>query len=329
MTTSFADHHDDLRAVAARLLGRGAAPDWGALVDAGWTGLEVPEHLGGAGATFAETAIICEQIGRAAATTDFLGGAVLAAGVLTALPPTDARDHLLGAVAAGPARLAVAVGSFRLDGGVVSGRADFVPDALGADQILIPVTGGVAVVQSTDVTVTAQPVVDQTRRLATVTADGAPADTVLSASPGALHDRAAVAIACDSLGVAQEMLSRTVEFVKVRHQFGRPVGSFQAVKHACADMLVGIEVSRQLVAEAVTALAAGADGGVAAAMAKSHACSTAVAVAGKAMQLHGGIGYTWEAGIHTYLKRAALNRSLFGSTAAQRRRIAQRYPKGT
>ena len=328
MTTSFAEHHDDLRVVAARLLGRDAALDWGALVDAGWTGLEVPEHLGGAGATFAETAIICEQLGRAAGATDFLGGAVLAVGVLTALPPTDVRDHLLGTVAAGPDRLAVAVGDFRLEGGAVSGRAGFVPDAAGAGQILIPVTGGVAVVRSSDLTVTAQPVVDETRRLAAVTADAAPADTVLSGSPGPLLDRAAIAIACDSLGIAHQMLSATVEFVKVRHQFGRPVGSFQAVKHACADMLVGIEVARQLVADAVAALAAGADAGVAAAMAKSHACSTAVAVAGKAMQLHGGIGYTWEAGIHAYLKRAALNRSLFGSTAAHRRRIAQRYPKG-
>ncbi|RZT25664.1 alkylation response protein AidB-like acyl-CoA dehydrogenase [Mycobacterium sp. BK558] len=329
MTTSFAEHHDELRAVAGQLLAGDAVPDWPALIDAGWTGLEVPEHLGGAGATFAETAIVCEQIGRAAAATDFLGGAVLAAGVLTALPPTDIRDHLLGTVATGPGRFAVAIGDFRLDDGAVSGRAEFVPDAVGAERILIPVTGGIAVVGSADVAVTAQPVVDDTRRLATVTADAASPHAVLSGSPGPLQDRAAVAVACDSVGIAQQMLSRTVDFVKVRHQFGRPVGSFQAVKHACADMLVGIEVSRQLVGDAVAAIADGADAGVAAAMAKSHACSTAVDAAGTAMQLHGGIGYTWEAGIHTYLKRAALNRSLFGSTAAQRRRIAQRYSKGT
>ena len=122
------------------------------------------------------------------------------------------------------------------------------------------------------------------------------------------------------------MLSATVSYAKVRHQFDRPIGSFQAVKHACADMLVRISVSRQLVGAAVDAIAEGRpDAGVAAAMAKSYATAAAVDVVGKAMQLHGGIGYTWESGIHTYLKRAALNRSLFGSPAAHRRELAKRY----
>jgi alkylation response protein AidB-like acyl-CoA dehydrogenase len=122
------------------------------------------------------------------------------------------------------------------------------------------------------------------------------------------------------------MLSATVGYAKVREQFGRPIGSFQAVKHACADMLVAVSVSRQLVGAAVQAIAEDhPDADVAAAMAKSHACASAVDIAGKAMQLHGGIGYTWESGIHVYLKRAALNRSLFGSPAAHRRYLAQRY----
>jgi alkylation response protein AidB-like acyl-CoA dehydrogenase len=141
-----------------------------------------------------------------------------------------------------------------------------------------------------------------------------------------LLDRAAVAVACDSLGLCEAMLSATVSYAKVRNQFGRPIGSFQAVKHACADMFVTIEVSRQLVGAAVDAIAAARpDAGVAAAMAKSHTCAAAVDIAGKAMQLHGGIGYTWESGIHVYLKRAALNRSLFGSPAAHRRELAKRY----
>jgi len=154
-----------------------------------------------------------------------------------------------------------------------------------------------------------------------MTFDGDPADAVRR-----LHERAAVAVACDSLGVAEAMLAATVSYVKVRHQFDRPIGSFQAVKHACADMYVAIAVSRQLVAAAVQAVADGRpDAAVAAAMAKSYACSTAVDVAGKAMQLHGGIGYTWESGIHVYLKRAALNRSLFGAPTAHRQELAQRY----
>ena len=122
------------------------------------------------------------------------------------------------------------------------------------------------------------------------------------------------------------MLAATVAYVKVREQFGRPIGSFQAVKHACADMHVAIAVSRQLVSAAVEAVAADRpDTGVAAAMAKSYACSAAVDIVGKAMQLHGGIGYTWESDIHVYLKRAALNRSLFGSPASYRKELSQRY----
>jgi alkylation response protein AidB-like acyl-CoA dehydrogenase len=122
------------------------------------------------------------------------------------------------------------------------------------------------------------------------------------------------------------MLEATVAYAGARHQFGRPIGSFQAVKHACADMLVQVRVSEQLVSNAVVAVADGdPDGWVAASMAKSYACAAAVDVAGKAMQLHGGFGYTWESGLHTYLKRAALNRSLFGSPGAHRRRLATRY----
>jgi alkylation response protein AidB-like acyl-CoA dehydrogenase len=139
-----------------------------------------------------------------------------------------------------------------------------------------------------------------------------------------LRDRAAVAIACDSLGISEAMLSATVSYVKVRQQFGRPIGSFQAVKHACADMLVKISVARQLVSTAIESVVQGRDD-AAASMAKSYACGAAVDIAGKAMQLHGGIGYTWESGIHVYLKRAALNRSLFGSPAAHRKELAKRY----
>jgi alkylation response protein AidB-like acyl-CoA dehydrogenase len=125
------------------------------------------------------------------------------------------------------------------------------------------------------------------------------------------------------------MLDATVGYARVREQFGRPIGSFQAVKHACADMLVQVSVARELVAAAVHQLAAGHPGHpeatVAASMAKSYTCAAAVAVTGKAMQLHGGMGYTWESGIHAYLKRATLNRSLFGSSAAHRRQLAARY----
>ncbi len=135
-----------------------------------------------------------------------------------------------------------------------------------------------------------------------------------------LVERAALAVACDSLGVAQTMLDTTVAYTGVRQQFGRPIGSFQAVKHACADMLVTIAVARQLVNAAIALPEPRA-----VSMAKAYVTEAAVEVAGKAMQLHGGIGYTWESGVHVYLKRAALNRSLFGSPAEHRAKVSARY----
>ena len=321
------EFHDELRAIARDLLGKADGDvQWRQLTEAGWLGLEVPESLGGAGATFVETAVVLEEFGRAAAGAGYLGS-VLAIGALTALEPDDARDSLLERVGAGaPAALAT---GFTLEGGKLYGRAEFVPDAADAEVLLVLAEDdGVPVLASTpSLAVTRQPVLDETRALATVTADDAAVTQTwrLPTDPGLLSDRAAVAMACDSLGVAEAMLAATVDYVKVRHQFGRAIGSFQAVKHACADMLVQTSVARQLVSAAVAALADGTDAAVPASMAKSYACSTAVDVAGKAMQLHGGIGYTWESGVHVYLKRATLNRALFGSPAAHRRRVAARY----
>lgn len=313
----FTEFHDELRSVAGDLLAKDRSVEWSTLVDAGWVGLEVPEQFGGAGASFAEAAVVCEEIGRAASATSFLGSAVLAVGALNAVQLSTTRDELLADIASGATRVAVALEPH-----------DFVPDAEGADRILLVTDRGVAV---TGQGATPRPVVDETRRLAAVETDAEVIDTLPFAGDPAvavqrLQDRAAAAIACDSLGLSEAMLAATVGYVKVRQQFGRAIGSFQAVKHACADMQVGIAVSRQLVGAAVRSVTEDSpDAGAAVAMAKSYACSTAVDIAGKAMQLHGGIGYTWESGIHVYLKRATLNRSLFGSPAEHRKRLTQRY----
>jgi alkylation response protein AidB-like acyl-CoA dehydrogenase len=353
MAHEFADFHDELRSVAADLLGKGSAGeatgapvDWSLLAQVGWVGLEAPEPCGGAGATFAEVAIVLDQMGRAATRSAYLGGAVLGIGALNVLAPNALRDALLEEVSSGSVRIAVALDvdepfeiTVAQDGLRVDGRAAFVPDAADAQRLLLlarDVSGTPVIVDvaAADLDVTAQPVLDETRGLASVTADGVGvAESSVWAFEGdaeakvrALTDRAAVAVACDSLGLSEAMLAATVSYASVRQQFGRPIGSFQAVKHACADMLVKIAVSRQLVQAAVDALAEGRpDAGTAASIAKSYACGAAVEVVGKAMQLHGGIGYTWESGVHVYLKRAALNRSLFGSPAAHRRLLAQRY----
>ncbi|WP_299564390.1 acyl-CoA dehydrogenase family protein [uncultured Mycolicibacterium sp.] len=321
--TGPAEIHDELRAVAADLLAKNRAPDWPVLAAAGWTGLEIPEALGGAGVTFAETAVVCEEMGRAATASAFLGGAVLAVGALAAAPAGTVRDELLAGIAAGTTRAAVVCDGLALRDGRLYGRAEFVPDAPGADVLLVLAGDGVVVAEG--LRVDPRQVLDETRRLADVSADGAAVQHHWPiADPQRVRDRAAVALAADSVGIGAAMLDATVGYTAMRHQFGRPIGSFQAVKHACADMFVRLQVARRLVADAAAAIAAHApDAPLRAAMAKSYAGTAGVDIAGKAMQLHGGIGYTWESGIHAYLKRAALNRTLFGSPQQHRRRIAR------
>jgi alkylation response protein AidB-like acyl-CoA dehydrogenase len=343
MTREFAELHQELRSVARDLLA-GGHPSWALITRAGWPGLEIAESLGGAQVSFAETIVVAEELGRAAARSSHLGVG-LGVGALLALPPDDARDTALSAVAEGT-DLPVAVLNtgdrpgigFTLAADGLRGTADFVPDATHATRLLIPAllisdedSAGTPVLVDVDpgatgLAITAQPTLDETRRLASVTADGVQ-PTHVWPFPATQHvlDRGAVAIAADSLGLAEAMLAATVDYVGIRHQFGRPIGSFQAVKHACADMLVQISVARRLVDAAVDAVTDGSDARRVVSMGKSYATETAVSVVGKAMQLHGGIGYTWESGIHVYLKRATLNRSLFGSPAAHRRTLATRY----
>jgi alkylation response protein AidB-like acyl-CoA dehydrogenase len=368
MSADLTEFHDQLRAVARRLLENqraqrdASAPpadvDWRLLVESGWVGLEVPESLGGAGATFAEQAVILHELGRAVTMSSYLGCAVLGVGALTLLEPSPGRDDLLRRVAGGELRVAVALetgdeavaadpalfclaraaGGLRLDG-----RAAFVPDAAGAELLVVALDSSSELIvvhvpaAVAGLSTTEQPVLDATRSLVEVLADGVEVSEAsvlrFSADPRGsvqeLVERAALGIACDSLGLAEAMLEATVAYTAARRQFERPIGSFQAVKHACADMHVKIQVGRGLIDAAVQALVGGGtETSAAVSMAKSYSCAAAVEVVGKALQLHGGIGYTWESGIHLYLKRAMLNRSLFGAPAAHRRALARRYDEG-
>ncbi|MFI9408771.1 acyl-CoA dehydrogenase family protein [Nocardia gamkensis] len=372
MSDEFAEIHDDLHAVARDLLGEAdseSAVDWSLIARSGWLGLEAPDEFDGAGATFAEVAVVLREVGRAVARGAYPSVAVLAVGALALLEPNPQRDELFRGTVAGAVVPVLALAGEQRDGtassGAVSGRADrapvespfrlvtgtgglrlhgcadFVLDAPGADRLLVPARdpGGEIVLAAVEsgapgAVVTARPVVDATRSLGRVTVDDvavAPAAVWRFRGDGEralrrLYDRAAVAMACDSLGLSEAMLEATVGYAGVREQFGRPIGSFQAVKHACADMLVQVTVARQVVGAAVRAEATSApDAGDVASMAKALSTETAVRVAGKAMQLHGGMGYTWESGIHAYLKRATLDRSLFGTPAEHRKRLARRY----
>lgn len=360
-----AEVHDELRAVARDLLaptspliagGDPVAPDRDLLARSGWLGLEVPEELGGGGATFAEVAVVLEELGRVASPSPYLGGVVLAVGALRAVAPNDERDRLLAGIAEGRLRVAVGLSAGASPGSSalpfvveqvdgrrsVRGGAAFVPDAAGADTLLLPAidpeTGPVLVALDADadgLDVAPTAVVDPSRSLADVALDALAVDPrrcwPLVGDPGRLARRGALAVAIDGLGLAEAALDATVTYASVREQFGRPIGSFQAVKHACADVAVDVALSRQLVRRAVLLEASGAaddEVAVAVSMAKAHAAETAVRATGSAVQLHGGIGYTWEHGLHVLLKRATLDRSLFGSPRAHRALIAHRYATG-
>jgi alkylation response protein AidB-like acyl-CoA dehydrogenase len=138
-----------------------------------------------------------------------------------------------------------------------------------------------------------------------------------------VYDRALAALACEQVGGAQAVLEMTVEYLNVRHQFGRPIGSFQAIKHRCADLLVEVESARSAAAYASTAVAAGADdASVAASIAKVYCSQAFYHVAAESIQMHGGIGFTWEHPAHLYFKRAKSSEALFGWPAHHRDRIA-------
>jgi alkylation response protein AidB-like acyl-CoA dehydrogenase len=331
------------------------APEWQMLGELGWIGLEAPDEFGGGSGSFEEQSVVLEELGRAAATTSYLGGVVLGVGVLNSVEATSPRNELYRAVIAGSTKISVAlacgneavtadVTPYRLskegDRLKVNGTSEFVPDAESANHLLILArteSGEPVVVHTTpteNLYVVPQPVLDGTRHLATVSVDGVEVDDSSvwrfvgepEASIRGIADRAILAIAFDSLGLGEAMLELTVAYAREREQFGRPIGSFQAVKHACANMLVSLRIARELTVAAARALDCEAtDATVLVSMAKSYASGSAVDVVGKAMQLHGGIGYTWERGIHVYLKRAMLNRSLFGSPMAHRESLGTRY----
>ncbi|MGC4962412.1 acyl-CoA dehydrogenase family protein [Gordonia sp. DT101] len=348
------EFHDELSAVARNMLSTrssGQGLDWRLIASSGWLGLEVPATHDGADATFAEVSVVLREMGRAVASGPYPAVAGLALGALGQVEPCASWDRMLRQTASGDVVPVLALDGdhpggchFHLAGAtgglVLRGGADFVLGAPDADRLLVPAatSAGETVIVDVDAQagglhVEARPVVDATRTFGRITAADVRVDdgAVWRYRDGAdaavlLCDRAAAAVACDSLGLAEAMLEKTVAYAGVREQFGRKIGSFQAVKHACADMLVDVTVARKLVGSAVRQVSDGSPGAsVAVAMAASFTGEMAVRVAGKAMQLHGGMGYTWESGVHVYLKRATLNRTLFGSPARHRARIAQRY----
>jgi alkylation response protein AidB-like acyl-CoA dehydrogenase len=209
-------------------------------------------------------------------------------------------------------------------GDSLSGSVSFVIDGHTADVLVVAAGDALYLVDSTTagITRTLLQTVDQTRALARLDFDSVPA-APLAGSVDELRDIAAVCLAMEQVGAAARVLEVTVDYVKTRNQFGRPIGSFQAVKHRCADMLVDVESARSAAYGALAALAAGGDElPVLAAMAKAFCSDALLACAGESIQLHGGIGFTWEHSAHLYFKRAKASQLLFGDPAHHRAKLA-------
>jgi alkylation response protein AidB-like acyl-CoA dehydrogenase len=316
---------------------------WARASELGWLALTIAEAHGGLEQDFSALAILYEELGRFVAPLPLVGAMLVAEALATAGSPAQ-RAAWLPRIASGelPASLAVPCpdGARLSTGGdtlILSGRADDLIEGAAAKLLLIGVrdAGGalrhVLVDPATDgVAVIAEPTADQTRHLAHVRFDNTaiPADRMLP-GPGetlkdALLGHAALALACDAMGGAAAIFEQTLDYLKIREQFGKPIGSFQALKHRCADHKVALEASAAVVREAVRLHAAGApDAALYAVMAKFYACDTYAAIATDAVQLHGGIGFTWEHSCHLYLKRAKLNQALFGTSAAHADRAAE------
>jgi alkylation response protein AidB-like acyl-CoA dehydrogenase len=305
-------------------------------VEDGWFGVGSAEELGGEGGGLVELALAAEELGRVAAPASAWLGSVLAVPALGGAP--EAAKSLLAdgvtTVLAVPAGAVPGVGPFVVErDGRLTGTVPGVLAAVAARRLVVPVAGEhgpvlhLVDVDLAGVRVRARALTDRTRSVADVELDGA-AGSVIPADDGraVLEDvalRAAVLVAADALGTMEHMLDATVEYVQQRKQFGVQIGSFQAVKHVAAEMLVKVEAARSIVYLAAASVeSAHKDAPLHAAAAKAQVCAAASAAADSALTLHGAIGYTWEHDLQIFYKRAKLDAELFGSPAAWNDRLA-------
>jgi alkylation response protein AidB-like acyl-CoA dehydrogenase len=303
-------------------------------VDIGCAGLAVPEKFGGAGASWRETAVVAEELGRAVAAVPFVGGVLATAALLAC-----ADDELLPAVAGGETSVALvlpwstppggpAPTTVRVEGGALSGVVTSVADADAADVLLVPASGGLFAVDGHHATRTPVASLDLTRSLCDVSLSSAPGRRLADGSAAqrawsaALTTGAAV-LASEQLGVAEWCLATTVEYLKTRHQFGRPVGSFQGLKHRLAQLWVSVTQARAVARYAAGCVADDdADAPTAASLAQAHCSPVAVRAAEECVQMHGGIGFTWEHPAHLYLKRAKSDAIALGTADRHRATLA-------
>jgi alkylation response protein AidB-like acyl-CoA dehydrogenase len=286
----------------------------------GWQALLVPEANGGLDFGIMDMAVILEELGRRLTPCPLLPTA-FATLALAAAQPSEPRDAALEAIAEDtPAALALDT-SMTFTDGRLTGSATAIGAA--AAGILVIHAGGRFFLVTSDATAEAVEVLDVTRPAARITLAGVSAAELVGVDEEVLRARCAVLVAAEAVGSADATLEQAVKYAGERHQFGRPIGSFQAIQHKCADMMVLIESARSATWYAAWAADSGAEDAVLAARtAKALACDAFTRCAGENIQIHGGIGFTWEHDAHLYFKRSQAVRGLMGSPAAHRAAVA-------
>lgn len=299
----------------------------------GVAGLAVPEAYGGAGATLRESLVVLEELGRTLTPGPMLGCAVLATQALLRSGDADACARLLPGICAGELIAALAWSGDPDDlpctatpAGRLTGEVANVLDLAAADTLLVPAHAALYEVDATAPGVTrhASTPLDPTRRLGALRLDDAPARRIGDGSALAgLRDVACVALSAEQVGAASQALAATVEYVQVREQFGRAIGTFQALQHRLAEAHVRLEAARSASAAAADALVAGAADAPALAAVAKVTCSEALqAIAAEMVQMHGGIAITWEHDAHLYVRRAWASAQLFGAPGRHVARLA-------
>jgi alkylation response protein AidB-like acyl-CoA dehydrogenase len=325
---------------------------WSQMADQlGLQSLTIPEEFGGSGFTYVELLVVLEEMGAALLCAPFFSSVALAANALLTSGDDEAKKSYLPGIASGDTIATLAItedngkwdfggiectAEQKGDGWVLNGHKMFVLDGHLANLIIVAARSAKGVslfaVQgdAPGLTRTALPTMDQTRKQARLEFSDTPAALIGTdgdAEPGLSKtlDLAAVALAAEQVGGAQHVLDASVEYAKTRIQFGRPIGSFQAIKHKCADMLLEVESAKSAAYYAAWAAAEDSDElPVVASLAKSYCSEAYFHAAAENIQIHGGIGFTWEHPAHLYFKRAKSSELLLGDPSYHRELLAQR-----
>jgi alkylation response protein AidB-like acyl-CoA dehydrogenase len=312
---------------------------WNKLADQGYTGIIFPEKYGGVALGKVELILLMEEAGQALLPGPFFSTVALAGSVIDAVASDEQKEKYIAPICAGDARSTVAIleagASWQPEdmklsatSGKLTGEKLFVTDAAVADFIVVVARNGIFVVEAkaSGMRITPMSGMDLTRKLYAIAFDGTPAEKI--GDTGALSrgfDIATAALVAEMVGGMQRVLDLTVEYAKVRKQFGKPIGMFQAVQHHCANMYLETESSRSAAYYAAWTLEENApDASVAVSIAKMYASDAARKVGNRGIQVHGGMGFTWENDVHLYYRRAKASETAFGDSTFHRERIARR-----